>query len=263
MNPTSLSISSTTMVITPSGREENLEQTLIEQPIEVALNERLIGSAMVLPQDLEEFGAGFLFGQGYIASPGDVVEVLLCGLGRVTVYARVEDSADPETIVTSGCGGTGRISRKMLEADFPPPVNGVISLAQVGELIRRTMNHSTLQQDTHCVHACGYWARGRFMGCFEDVGRHNAVDKVIGAILLGRFPTGGAVYTTGRLTSDMVLKCARIGIPIVLSRTSPSSLGVDIARRAGLTLAAYARPSRVNVFHAPWRIVETSSLTPG
>lgn len=254
MNSTLLSISSSTVVITPEGRQETQEQVLLEQPIEVALNERVIGSAMVLAQDLEEFGAGFLFGQGYITRPEDIVEVVLCDQGRVTVYARVEDSADPETIVTSGCGGTGRISRSMLEADFPPPVNGVISLNQISDLIRRTMHHSTLQQDTHCVHACGYWADGRFMGCFEDVGRHNAVDKVIGAILLRRFPTGGAVYTTGRLTSDMVLKCARIGIPIVLSRTAPSSLGVDIAKRAGLTLAAYARPTRINVFHGPWRI---------
>jgi FdhD protein len=260
MNALPLSISTPTVVITPDGQEETQEQVLIEQPIEVALNERLIGSAMVLAENLEEFGAGFLFGQGYITAPGEIVEVLLCEQGRVTVYARVDDDVDPETIVTSGCGGTGRISRKMLEGDFPPSVNGCISFAQIGTLIRATMNHSTLQQDTHCVHACGYWAEGRFMGCFEDVGRHNAVDKVIGAILLGRFPSGGAVYTTGRLTSDMVLKCARIGIPIVLSRTAPSSLGLDIARRAGLTLAAYARPGRVNVFNAPWRIQSDSQI---
>ena len=86
------------------------------------------------------------------------------------------------------------------------------------------------------------------------MGRHNAVDKIIGAILLGRFSSAGAIYTTGRLTSDMVLKCARIGIPIVMSRTAPSSLGLAIARRAGVTLAAYARPDRVNVFHRPDRV---------
>ncbi|RUM41128.1 MAG: sulfurtransferase FdhD, partial [Desulfobulbus sp.] len=80
-------------------------------------------------------------------------------------------------------------------------------------------------------------------------------DKIIGAILLGRFTSAGAIYTTGRLTSDMVLKCARIGIPVVMSRTSPSSLGLAIARRAGVTLAAYARPDRVNIFNAPERIV--------
>ncbi len=258
-----LSISFSSMILTPLGEEEVTERILVEQPVEVALNERVIGAAMVLAENLEEFGAGFLFGQGYITSPEEIVEVVLCEQGRVTVYARVEDKADPETIVTSGCGGTGRISRKMLEEDFPTPSANTITFSQLGDLIRGTLNTSTLQQDTHCVHACGYWAEGRFMGCFEDVGRHNAVDKVIGAILLRRFPTGGAVYTTGRLTSDMVLKCARIGIPIVLSRTAPSSLGVDIAKRAGLTLAGYARPNRLNVFHAPWRIKSNGSAWDG
>ncbi|MEE4243643.1 MAG: formate dehydrogenase accessory sulfurtransferase FdhD, partial [Desulfopila sp.] len=68
-------------------------------------------------------------------------------------------------------------------------------------------------------------------------------------------PANGAVYTTGRLTSDMVLKCARIGIPIIMSRTAPSSLGLAIAKRAGATLIGYARPSRLNVFNGAQRII--------
>lgn len=254
-------ITAATRIITLQGPEDVEERVLVEQPVEVALNERLIGTAMVLAQDLDVFGAGFLFGQGYVSTPEDIVEVVLCEQGRVTVYAREEENrADPETIVTSGCGGTGRISRKMLEEDFPPAAESRINITQVGELIRGTLGTSTLQQETHCVHACGYWAEGHFLGSFEDVGRHNAVDKVIGAILLRRFPTGGAVYTTGRLTSDMVLKCARIGIPIVLSRTAPSSLGLEIARRADLTLGGYARPRRLNVFHAPRRISTSDKI---
>ena len=78
---------------------------------------------------------------------------------------------------------------------------------------------------------------------------------MLGAILLRRASSRSAIYTTGRLTSDMVLKCARIGIPIIMSRTAPSSLGLAIARRAGATLIAYARPDRLNVFNAPERII--------
>ncbi len=85
------------------------------------------------------------------------------------------------------------------------------------------------------------------------------MDKIVGAILLGKASPRGAVYTTGRLTSDMVLKCARIGIPIVMSRTATSSLGLEIARRAGITLVCYARPDRANVFHAPERILKDGS----
>lgn len=245
-----------TIVISASGREEREETLAIEVPYKVALNDEDIGASMVLATGLEEFGAGFLFGQGYITRPGQVREVLVCPEGRISVHADVEEGAEPkEVIVTSGCGGTGKISKEMLEGAFDPLLECTITLDEVKRFIREVLQKSPLGPATHCVHGCGLWADGKLQGFYEDVGRHNAVDKLIGAILLGKIPARGAIYTTGRLTSDMVLKCARIGIPIVLSRTSPSSLGLAIARRAGVTLVAYARPDRLNVFNAPERIV--------
>jgi len=244
-----------TVVVTPESRREVQEIVAIEAPYTVALNDHDIGTSMVLETDLEEFGAGFLFGQGYITEPGQVKEVLVCPEGRIAVYADVdEEDAPREVIITSGCGGTGKISREMLEGAFDPLEEYVINFSEIRQFIRQVLRYSPLGSQTHCVHGCGFWAEGSLLAYSEDVGRHNAVDKIIGAILLGKIPARGAIYTTGRLTSDMVLKCARIGIPIVMSRTAPSSLGLAIARRAGVTLAAYARPERVNIFHAPQRI---------
>ncbi len=245
-----------TVVLTAEGSKEQQECLAIETPYTVALNDRVIGASMVLATALEEFGAGFLFGQGYITAPGQVREVLVCPEGRISVHADVEEDLEPkEVIITSGCGGTGKISREMLEGAFEPLQETTISFMEIKAFILETLHASPLGPLTHCVHGCGFWADGRLQAFYEDVGRHNAVDKVIGAILLGKFSARGAIYTTGRLTSDMVLKCARIGIPIVMSRTAPSSLGLAIARRAGLTLAAYARPERLNIFNAPQRIV--------
>jgi FdhD protein len=247
-----------TVVLTPDGTEERRECVAVEVPYKVALNDEEIGASMVLETGLEEFGAGFLFGQGYITEPGQVREVLVCPEGRISVHADVDESMQPkEVIITSGCGGTGKISREMLEGAFEPLQEFSMSFADIRDFIRQALQASPLGRDTHCVHGCGFWSDGKLQAWYEDVGRHNAVDKVLGAILLGRFSPAGAVYTTGRLTSDMVLKCARIGIPIVMSRTSPSSLGLAIARRAGQTLAAYARPDRVNIFNAPERIAGT------
>jgi len=244
-----------TVVLTTEGTTVREECLAIETPYKVALNDRVIGASMVLETGLEEFGAGFLFGQGYITAPGQVREVLVCPEGRISVHADVDDDVEPrEVIITSGCGGTGKISREMLEGAFDPLQEATLSLAEIREFILATLHASPLGQLTHCVHGCGFWSEGRMQAFYEDVGRHNAVDKVIGAILLGRFTARGAIYTTGRLTSDMVLKCARIGIPIVMSRTAPSSLGLAIARRAGVTIAAYARPERLNIFNAPERI---------
>ncbi len=244
-----------TVILTPEGSCRKQEVLAVEVPYKVMLNEKEIGASMVLPTGLEEFGPGFLFGQGYITSPEEVVEVWVCPQGRISVYANVaEESAPREVIITSGCGGTGKISKEMLEGAFKPLMETTITFPEVRQFIMEVLHKSALGRQTHCVHGCGFWADGRLKAFFEDVGRHNAVDKIIGAILLGRFSPAGAIYTTGRLTSDMVLKCARIGIPIVMSRTAPSSLGLAIARRAGVTLAAYARPDRLNVFHGPDRI---------
>ncbi len=253
--PTPLSITQTTTIVTPHGSSRQLEQVAIETPYTIALNEEPIGSSMVLPVGLEEFAVGFLFGQGYISKPEEVKEVLVCPDGRITVYADVETIEPKEVIITSGCGGTGKISREMLEGAFEPLQETTITFPEIRTFIRQALHASTLGNETHCVHGCGLWQNNRLQVFFEDVGRHNAVDKVLGAILLGRATPRAAIYTTGRLTSDMVLKCARMGIPIIMSRTAPSSLGLAIARRSGATLAAYARPDRLNVFNAPERIL--------
>ncbi|MGB3209717.1 MAG: formate dehydrogenase accessory sulfurtransferase FdhD [Desulforhopalus sp.] len=252
---TRLTMSHLTTVVTSEGFTEQLEQLAIETPYSIALNDETIGSSMVLPIGLEEFGAGFLFGQGYIKKPGEIKEIYICPEGRIAVYADVEHVEPKEVIITSGCGGTGKISREMLEGAFEPLQECTITFPEISAFIRGSLQSSPLGPQTHCIHGCGLWEDGELKLFYEDVGRHNAVDKVLGAILLGKATPKSAIYTTGRLTSDMVLKCARIGIPIIMSRTAPSSLGLAIARRAGATLAAYARPDRLNVFNAPHRIV--------
>lgn len=254
MTSSPLTMGQKTIVLTPDGASEHTETVAIETPYSIALNDETIGSSMVLPIGLEEFGAGFLFGQGYLKSPGEVREVYICPDGRIAVYADVESMEPKEVIITSGCGGTGKISKEMLEGAFEPLQEYTISFPEIARFIRDALQFSPLGPQTHCVHGCGLWQDGRMQVFYEDVGRHNAVDKVLGAILLGKASPRGAIYTTGRLTSDMVLKCARIGIPIIMSRTAPSSLGLAIARRAGATLAAYARPDRLNIFNAPERI---------
>jgi FdhD protein len=251
---TALTLTHTTTIVTPRGSSSQHEQVAIETPYTIALNDETIGSSMVLPIGLEEFGAGFLFGQGYISRPEEVKEVIVCPEGRIAVYADVEITEPKEVIITSGCGGTGKISKEMLEGAFEPLQETSISFKEIRTFIRQSLHYSTLGNDTHCVHGCGLWQDNCLKVFYEDVGRHNAVDKVLGAILLGKATPRGAIYTTGRLTSDMVLKCARIGIPIIMSRTAPSSLGLAIARKSGATLAAYARPDRLNVFNAPHRV---------
>lgn len=248
-----------TTLLTPTEASSIQETVMVEQPVDVTLNEIRVGTALVMPQDLKEFAVGFLFGQGYITQTEQVVEVTVCQEGLVNVYAKVDDpdlEQGKDFVLTSGCGGTGKIEREGLEGYFPALSEFRIDFPSLRELILGTLNISKLQRTTHCVHGCGYRTQSGVQIVYEDVGRHNAVDKMIGAIILQGLDTRGAVYTTGRLTSDMVLKCARMSIPIVVSRTAASTLGVEIAKRAGLTLIGYARPERLNIFNAPERIIQ-------
>jgi len=246
-----------TLEVLPDKTFELEEFVVTEVPYKVFLNDELIGSSMVLPCNLEEFGVGFLFSQGYIQKPEDIESVRVCEKGGIFVYTRNKKVEKKEVIITSGCGGTGKISRDMLERPFGELEEFRMKLSDVDELIKETLRRNEVGNLTHCAHACGFWSEKGFEAFYADVGRHNAVDKVVGAILLGKFSPRGAIYTTGRLTSDMVLKCARIGIPIVISRTATSSLGLEIARKSGVTLICYARPGRVNVFNRPDRILES------
>ncbi len=193
------SIQVPTTIVTPEGRSEAQEYVAIETPYTIMLNEVDIGASMVLPVGLEEFGVGFLFGQGYISRPEEVKEVLVCPEGRISVFADVDSMEPKDVIITSGCGGTGKIPREMLEGYIEPPLAYTISFDEVKRFIREVLQSSVLGPMTHCVHGCGLWADGGLQVFYEDVGRHNAVDKVMGAILLGKASPRSAVYTTGRL----------------------------------------------------------------
>lgn len=251
---TSCTLTYNTTIVTPNGHTREQEHIAIETPYTIMLNEEDIGSSMVLPIGLEEFGVGFLFGQGYIEQPEEVKEVVVCPEGRISVYADVENTEAKDVIITSGCGGTGKIPREMLDGILEKPVDYSLSFTEIKSFLRQAYQASPLGTMTHCVHGCALWSDETLKLHYEDVGRHNAVDKIMGAILLGKADPRCAVYTTGRLTSDMVLKCARMRIPIVISRTAPSSLGIAIAERAGTTLIGYARTDRLNVFTNPDRI---------
>ena len=167
---TRLTMSHMTTVVTPDGSTEQLEQLAIETPYSIALNDETIGSSMVLPIGLEEFGAGFLFGQGYIKEPGEIKEIYICPEGRIAVYADVQRTEPKEVIITSGCGGTGKISREMLEGAFEPLQEYTITFPEISAFIRQALQCSPLGPQTHCIHGCGLWENGKLQLFYEDVG---------------------------------------------------------------------------------------------
>jgi FdhD protein len=156
-------------------------------------------------------------------------------------------------VITSGCIGgitfPKRLKIQKIEDDFQ------IKISSLKEIFKRFQNASELYRLTGCVHSAAL-SDGREILCLaEDIGRHNAVDKVIGFSLLeGISFEGKIMLASGRLSSEIVSKCAKWAIPVVASRTAPTSLAIEIAEKSGITVIGFIRADRLNVYTNPQRI---------
>ncbi|GEJ55307.1 sulfurtransferase FdhD [Anaeromyxobacter diazotrophicus] len=251
----------------------------VEEPLEIRISGDPVAVTMRTPGDDGDLTLGFLWGEGLIASPADVGSVAHCGrpgeegYGNVVEVApgagvalaveRVEASRRG-SLTTAACGVCGRRSVEDLVsccAPLPagPAVPWPVVTAAVASL-REAQGTFARTGGTHA--AAAHDAAGRRLVAREDVGRHNAVDKVVGALLReGRLGPGAPeagrpalLVVSGRASFEMVQKAARAGIPILASVSAPTTLAVDLARAAGLTLAGFVRGESLNVYAHPTRI---------
>ncbi|MGD0283620.1 MAG: formate dehydrogenase accessory sulfurtransferase FdhD, partial [Dissulfurispiraceae bacterium] len=176
----------------------------------------------------------------------------------------VDITADVETstavaVITSGCIGgitfPKRLSLRKLHDSFS------VSAEKIKELFRKFQNTSELYKLTGCVHSAALSDGDEILCLAEDIGRHNAVDKVIGYAILENISFEGTIMlASGRLSSEIVSKCARWGIPVVASRTSPTSLALEIAEESGVTVVGFIRADRLNVYTHPQRITQAKGI---
>jgi FdhD protein len=163
------------------------------------------------------------------------------------------DISTEGAVITSGCIGGITFPKRQkiqkIEDDFQ------INISSLKDLFRRFQNASELYKLTGCVHSAAL-SDGREILCLaEDIGRHNAVDKVIGFSLLEGIPFERKIMlASGRLSSEIVSKCAKWAIPVVASRTAPTSLSLEIAEKSGITVVGFIRADRLNVYTNPQRI---------
>lgn len=266
-----------------------------EEPLELRLRlgpgglSRPLAVTMRTPGSDFELAAGFLFAEGVITSPGQILGIRYCDdLGPRdrageeqrynVVTVELDPAADPDLAplerhftTTSACGVCGKASIEAVE------IRGCPVLAP-GPVLRRDVLFglpATLEaaqavfRSTGGLHAAGLFdAGGALLALREDVGRHNALDKLIGWSLLqgGR---GGPplreclVLVSGRASFELVQKCAVAGVPILCAVSAPSSLAVATAQRFGMTLVGFLRGSRCNVYSAPERVRLPAGASPG
>lgn len=216
-----------------------------------------------------ELAVGFLFTEGLI-QPGDVKRVAYCDdlpgedQRYNVVSVRLERPFDGERVrrnfyATSSCGICGKASLDDIEVRCAPVESGPqVSANVLASLPDRLRSKQSLFDRTGGLHAAGlFTAAGEPVSIREDVGRHNAVDKVIGEQLLaGRLPLAGHILqVSGRVSFEIVQKAAVAGIPIVSAISAPTSLAVEAGERFGMTIAGFVRDGGLNVYAGAERVV--------
>ena len=248
-----------------------LDDVSVEEPLEIRIANTAYAITMRTPGHDIELVHGFLAAEGVISGPQDIRQIQHCAsdssdedsaynLVKVTLSDPGLARPPRATIVSSSCGTCGTESIRALAsrwlfdlADDDSTWSGAALLELPGQLRGRQKAFDK----TGGLHAAALFANdGRLLVCREDIGRHNAVDKVVGwAMLNGWRPGRGcALMVSGRTSFELVQKAAGAGIPILAGVSAPSSLAVDLARDRGLTLAGFVRAPRMNLYSAPERI---------
>ena len=253
----------------PAG--ERVDTLVVEEPLEIRIGGVTRQMTMRTPGHDIELVHGLLFSQGLIQGRRDVVEAYRCSGGSGStisqgnaidlVMAPGVDVDGRRSVVTStSCGICGADSIQdvldMIRGDLRDE-NSTFDMQMLASLPERLRAHQPVFARTGAIHAAGLFdADGTALCVREDVGRHNAVDKVIGNLLIDdRLPAGGTVLVvSGRASFDLVQKAAATGIPVIVAVSAPSSLAVDLADRVGITLIGFARGATSNAYTHPQRI---------
>jgi FdhD protein len=218
---------------------------------------------MATPADLVDFGYGFALTEG-IAGPEDILSVEVERLPRgydLQVWLKPEADARLASRRRTmagpvGCGlcGIDSIDQALRELPVVPPSPFRMTPAEVMAAVAALPGQQRLHDATRAVHCAGFW-NGRLVLTREDVGRHNALDKLAGALVRAGTETTGAVVLTSRVSTDMVQKVAMLGAPMIIAVSAPTAEAVALAEASGITLIALARPDRFEVFTHSDRLI--------
>jgi len=241
---------------------ENLELAIAREfPLTIILNGQELVTLLCTPLAMPALAVGYLSSEGLLADAAEIKRITVDeerGIARVdTVHpVALEENTSFKRLIASGCGrGASLYSR----ADAViPPVTAEIAVhpQEIIKLVAEFQRHSELYSTTHGVHSAALCTRERIELFFEDVGRHNALDKIFGKCLLDKISLEDKlVITSGRMSSDSVYKVAKRGMPLLVSVSSPTDLAVKIATDLGITLAGRVTGSKVDVYTHSRRIL--------
>lgn len=233
-----------------------------ETSLTVVLDRQDVATMLCLPADLKPLAVGFLFTEGFIRGRDDIAKITVDRRKSVVrVETREGRGPDPEVlrrrIIASGCG-KGASFFRLADAAAGISVSSrfTMAAADVQALVDEFQQGSELHRVTRGVHSAALCGPRKIVMFADDVGRHNTIDRILGRCLLENVPAAGhGLIFSGRISSEMLLKAARAGIPVVISLASPTSVAVRMARDMGMTVVGRARGNSMNVYSGDWRIM--------
>jgi len=241
----------------PGGRAEQ-DAVAVEEPLEIRIGGRAVAVTMRTHGHDEELALGFCFSEGLRPARARLTDDLAANTVEVDAPGFDPERLQRSFYTTSSCGVCGKGALEAVSVDAPRVESELhVTAALVSSLPERLRAAQAAFAATGGLHATGLFSPDGVLLCVrEDVGRHNAMDKVVGwAHLAGRLPLADAVLcVSGRLSFELVQKAAVAGCPVLVAVGAPSTLAVELAADRGLTLCGFVRGGRVNVYTEPWRI---------
>ncbi len=241
------------------GKSETVDSVVKELPLTIILNGEELVTLLCSPANLRYLAVGFLYSEGLLKGKDDIKQTLV---DEVRGVVRVETTGDKETgevfkrLITSGCGrGASFYSAVDIQDQVKVDSRLQVEAGDIFDLANRFQQHSQLFRATGGVHSAALCSGKEILVFAEDIGRHNAIDKIFGQCLLEGIPTEGRmILTSGRISSEILLKVAKRKIPIIISRSAPTNLAVKLADDLGITLVGFVRGKRMNIYTNGWRV---------
>jgi FdhD protein len=240
---------------TANGMTTMEKEVVREVPVTVYVNERELITSLCTPHNLRYLALGFLYLEGIIGSLDEVALMRVCDEEEMIEVRLTHDIELPtRRVLTSGCGGGTTF------ADLTAQTNKLdstlkVTPSQILGLMCRLYREAELYRTTGGVHTSALSDGQQLLVVASDVGRHNTLDKIQGQCLLEGIDTRDHVLlTTGRLSAEMLNKAAKMQVPVLVSRTSPTDLAVEMAKAWGITLIGYARGEQIHVYSGEERV---------
>jgi len=248
--------------LSEDGKKSIEDVVVTEFPLTIILNNQELVTLLCSPTNLKYLTIGFLFSEGLLKSKDEVEKVIIDDRkGIVRVEARGVGDLDRDVLfkrlITSGCGrGASFYSASDVRNQVKVTSQIEISSHAILALVNEFQQRSILFKATGGVHSAALCDARDILVFSEDIGRHNAIDKIFGECLLEDITTDSRlIITSGRVSSEILLKVAKRNIPVLVSKSAPTDSGVHLANDLGITLVGFVRGKRMNVYTNSWRIV--------